>query len=220
MEFLNEHAEHIGDLLTFLSNPNSTIPVVTLLQAIAAVLGASISVLGFYKAWRYAESKLGERLTDFLANEEEKLVAAREAVKKVRGERSAVKHAQTKIFSNYELRTALQHVRKRRFANAENILNEALLRTKEREDIALEKTGLHKKQRAIAHLLLGAIADSKNDHQAALTHFQTALDIDNNDVEALEYVGLQLLKMGNAAQGLAEFIKLSDPAPVWYSLIG
>jgi tetratricopeptide (TPR) repeat protein len=212
MEFLHEYAEHIGEFLTWLSNPNSSIPVVTLLQAIAAVLGASISVLGFYKAWRYAESKLGERLTAFLAREEEKLVIAREAVKKVRGERSAVRHAHPKIFSNHELRKALKHVRKRQLTSAEQLLNDALLRTKEREDIAQDKAALHKKQRAMAHLLLGAIADSKNDHQTALTHFQAAHDIDSNDVEALEYAGLQLLKMGNAAQALIEFAKLKDIA--------
>ena len=47
--------------------------------------------------------------------------------------------------------------------SAEQLLNDALLRTKERDDIAQDKAGLHKKQRAMAHLLLGAIADSRND---------------------------------------------------------
>jgi tetratricopeptide (TPR) repeat protein len=212
MDFVSEYAENIGELLTWLSNPNSSIPVVTLLQAIAAVLGATISILGFYKAWRYAESRLGERLKGFLAREEEKLAVARLEVKRMRGERSAVRHARPKLFSNHELRQALRHVRTRRFTSAETLLNDALLRTKEREDLAFGQTELHKKQRAMAHLLLGAIADAKNDHQSALTHFQTAYDIDGNDVEALEYVGMQLMKMGNAAQALLEFVKLKDIA--------
>ena len=212
MDFLDQYAQHIGELLSWLSNPDTSIPVFKLLQGLAAVLGALVSALGFYKAWRYAENKLGRRLTEFLAQEEEKLVLARDAIKAIRGERSAVKHERPKLFSNHELRKALKHVRKRRFASAETILNDAITRTKEREDLARRKTALHEKQRAMAHLLLGAMADARNDHRAALVHFQTALQIDNHDVEALEYVGLQLLKLGDTAQALAEFEKLAEIA--------
>lgn len=212
MEFIDQYAQQIGEFLSWISNPDTNIPVVRLLQALAATIGALVTALGFYKAWRYAEKRLGRRLTEFIAQEEEKLALSRHAIRKIRGERSAVKHERPKLFSNHELRKAFKHVRKRRFGSAETILQDALARTKERENIARQKTELHAKQRAMAHLLLGAIADSKNDHPTALANFQAALEIDNHDMEALEYVGLQLLKLGNTGQALAEFEKLAEIA--------
>ena len=129
MDFLNDYATQIGDFLHWLSNPESTIPVAKLFQALAAIIGALISALGFYKAWRYAERKLGARLSEFLSREEEHLRLARKTVADIRDRRSAIKRDQPTIFSNHELRSALRHVRKRRFAKAETLLGEALART-------------------------------------------------------------------------------------------
>lgn len=137
---------------------------------------------------------------------------ARQTVRKIRGERSAVMPGKVKIFTNRELGKALRQVRGRRLVNTEATLLECLARTKERETLALEKASLHERQRAMTHLLLGAIEDSRGDHRAALAHFQSALEIDPHDSEALEYVGLQLLKLGDSGQAAAEFEKLTDIA--------
>lgn len=212
MDFLNEYAPYIGELLTWLSNPDTTVPVVRLLQALAAIIGALISALGFYKAWKYAESKLGERLTDFLKKEEDKLAAARKSVAAIRENRSALKQDAPVIFSNRELSAALKEVRKRRFTTAEKLLTDALGRTQERESLAQEKAALHGKQRAMAHLLLGAIADSQNRNDEALAQFQAALQLDEHDSEALEYSALQLLKLGNPSQAFTEFERLAQIA--------
>ncbi|MGD9671553.1 MAG: hypothetical protein AB7U75_21310 [Hyphomicrobiaceae bacterium] len=212
MEFLDQYAEHIGEILSWLSNPDTTIPVIKLLQGLAAIIGALVSALGFYKAWRFAESKLGKRLSEFLEQEHANVVLARKTVRDFRDKRSAVKHARLKIFTNYELRKALRQVRGAKIGGAEAMLLDSLSRTKEREDLARQKAALHQSQRAMAHLLLGAIEDSRSDHRAALAHFQAALEIDEYDVEALEYLGLQLLKLGDSAQALDEFEKLAEIA--------
>ncbi len=208
----NEYSQYIGEFLTWISNPDTTVPIARLLQGVAAIVGALITALGFWKAWRYAESRLGKRLSEFIEQEQTNVVLARTTVRKFRGERSAVMPNRLKIFTNRELGRALRLVRGRRLTGAETALIDCLSRTKEREQLAREKTCLHEKQRAMAHLLLGSIEDSRGDHRAALANFQSALEIDPHDVEAMEYVGLQLLKLGDPKQAAAQFLKLADVA--------
>ncbi len=212
MELLNQYGEQIANMLQWLSNPETTIPVVKLLQGLAAVVGALISSLGFYKAWRYAESKLGERLSEFLAKEESKLEAARRAARDIQQSKPAVKQDLPTIFSNRELHGALKHVRKGRLPSAEALLSESLAKCQDRENKAHAKARLHGRQRAVANLLLGAIADQRRDHQKALAYFQAAHEFDEHDLEAQEYVGLQHLKLGNSIQALVEFSKLAAAA--------
>ncbi len=212
MEFLYEYAEPISDFLTWASSPDASIPVVKLLQGLAATVGALISALGFYKAWRFAESRLGKRLTEFLDIEEQKLVEARQVVRDFRNQRSAVSPTATKLFTSPELGKALKHLRKRRWAKAKTILDNTVEKTRSREKIARKKASLHEKQTAMAYLLLGAIADSDGDHQSALAHFYSALEIDPQDAEALEYLGLQLMKLGEPRQAIEQFERLASIA--------
>ena len=64
---------------------------------------------------------------------------------------------------------------------------------------------LHTTQTATSHLFLGAIAATKLEHGAALKHFQDALEIDPHDLEAMEYAGQQLLKLGHPEAALEYF---------------
>ena len=68
--------------------------------------------------------------------------------------------------------------------------------------LAKHTAEIHARQKAMAHLLLGAIADSRRQHAKALPQFEAALALDGNDSDALEYAGLQLLKMGKSARQL------------------
>lgn len=212
MEYLSEYAEQIGGFFTWISNPDSTVPVVKLLQGVAAVIGALVTALGAYKTWRYAERRLGERLSEFLEREEMQLALARQTVSELHGQRSARKLDQPVLFSNRELHQALKQVRKRKFAAAQTQLTEALKRTEDRAAKATGKAALHNKQRAMAHLLLGTIADSERRNDDALSHFQSALELDPSDVQALEYSAVQLLKLGHAEPARDEFDKLVNLA--------
>jgi tetratricopeptide (TPR) repeat protein len=212
MDFLGDQAAHVGDFFTWISNPDSSIPVVKLLQGIAAVIGAIVTALGAYKTWRYAEGKLGERLTEFLDREEKQLALARAKVAELHGQQSARKQDHPVLFSNRELNLALKQVKKRKFTEAQTLLTEALERTKVRADRAAEKAGLHVRQKAMAHLLLGTIADSQHRNDEALAQFKAALDIDTTDVQALEYAAVQLLKLGHPELARDEFDKLAQLA--------
>lgn len=215
MEFLTDYADQISGLLSWASNPETTVPVAKLLQGIAAIIGALVSTLGFYKAWRFAEKRLGKRLAEFIEQEEAELDKAREAARAIRDSKSFHKRDALKIFTNAELQFALKTIRKGKWSKAEHLLTEALARTQERERFAQTQAHLHGRQRAAVHLLMGALADERREHHDALAHFQSALEFNPHDLEALEYVGLQNLKLGNPKQALEDFnnlIKAADAA--------
>ncbi len=213
MEFFDLYGKPLGALLSWLAKFETNINALQVLQGIAAILAITLSILGIHKAWRFAERRLADRLIEFLDTEEKKLSEARAAARAVRDQRSARGLSRQPIFSNDELQKALRVIGARgfgakRYEAAEAALQDALDATTSRAKVAHRLATTHEKQRAAAHLLMGAIADAKGDHQKALLHFLSALDIDEQDVEALEYAGHQHLKLGNAPQALTEFSKL------------
>jgi len=212
MEFFDLYGRHLGELIAWLSKPETSVPAIKLIQAFAALLGATVSVLGFYKAWKYAEKRLGKRLDEFLEQEEQKLNSSRETVRAIREGHSVAASARPKLFSNGELQSALKLIGKRRFSAAKASLVDTLSQTRQRSELADRKSALHSRQRAVTHLLLGALADAESDHQTAMIHFQSALEIDEEDAEALEYIGFQYLRLGNAPQALAAFQGLEELA--------
>jgi tetratricopeptide (TPR) repeat protein len=208
MEFFDLYGKHVGEFIAWLSKPETNVPAIKLIQAFAALLGATVSVLGFYKAWKFAERRLGRRLDEFLEHEEQRLNGTREIVRAIRQEGSVATSTSPKLFSNSELQLALRLIGKRRMSAAKASLNDTLTQSLQRAELATRKCALHERQRAVAHLLLGALADADSDHQAALIHFQSALEIDGEDLEALEYLGFQYLRLGNAPQALSTFQEL------------
>lgn len=214
MEFFDLYGQYIGPLLLSLSKIQINITAIQLIQVTAAIIGACVSVFGAYKAWRYAEKRLGIRLEEFLEKEQARLLEARKVARAIRSGREEEYRLSSPIFSNDELMSALSLVGKKDFDNARASLDEALHRSRERASLAQDSAELHMKQQAMSHLLLGAIADAGGDHQSALEHFQLALELDPNDVEALEYAGLQYFKLGNHRQALDEFSKMETIARV------
>ena len=83
--------------------------------------------------------------------------------------------------------------------------------------LSQEQSGQHKEWQALAHLLLGTRAASKqisdiNDRNAArseaLGHFEKALEINPKDPEAIEYAGMMLLELANPSGALRRFEEL------------
>ena len=177
-----------------------------------AIAGTSF---GAVMAWRNAEERVLERLKQFLLREERRVEQARaELLARIQRPHIA-KSGDVQIFSNNELRNALH-----RFARKPHVFGRRSLVRAERElahvvDLAGEKIrfaeGLqhvHQRQYAAAHLILGALADARSENATAWNHFEAALKINPNDVEALEYAGIQLLKLANAEKALEYFTKL------------
>ncbi len=109
------------------------------------------------------------------------------------------------VFSNGQLSLALKQLKWGRTAKAEASLEAALKLTEEKLLTADKFAGIHRRQKAAAHLLLGAIADSKKDHLEALRQFKAALELNPEDVEAMEYAGLQCLYIPDGNTALSYF---------------
>lgn len=95
---------------------------------------------------------------------------------------------------------------------AEKNVSAAAGRSEQQARLAVQQASLHERERALAHLLLGALADARSDHQTAFAEFEKVLQLDPEDVEALEYAGLQLLKLGNADGAEDHFRRLEAKA--------
>jgi tetratricopeptide (TPR) repeat protein len=212
MEFFDPYLKDVGSILSWLAKFETSVSALQVVQSIAAFLGIILSTLGIYKAWRYAEKRLGKRLDEFLDHQEDRIVAARRALQVAHKQIAVAQPDPSSLFTRRELKVVLRPLGARFYSSSKSALNDALARTDEREQLARKKSGLHLKQKAMDHLLLGAVASAERDHQKALVHFQSALDIDEHDVEALEYLGFQHLRLGDGNQALSLFSKLESIA--------
>lgn len=212
MEFLDPYLKDIGSLLTWLSKIETNITALQVVQGIAAVLGIILSTLGIYKAWRYAEKRLGRRLNEFLDAKEHEVVAARRALQFAQKRRAIAQNGPTALPTRRELRVALEPLGTSVFISSKRALNAALKRVSDREELAKKQSKLHSKQKAMVHLLLGAVASSEGNHENALANFKAAIELDSQDLEAIEYLGFEYLRSNNGAQALVQFEKLEAMA--------
>lgn len=207
-----QYWDTLDGFLTWLFSQETKVPLAKLMQGLAGVITAVVSALGFYKAWLFAEKRLGLRLEEFIKDEEKRLSDARSVLRDAQDTNLVFRRAERRILTNSELRSALRHLSFKRPDAAKFQLEEAITLANNRESLARDKADLHKKQAALAHLLLGALADEKENHTASLSHFRAALEFDENDLDALEYCGMQLLKLGDAALARGYFDKLAEEA--------
>jgi tetratricopeptide (TPR) repeat protein len=149
---------------------------------------------------------------EYLHQEEERLAHARQTLGfLVQRPKPTQAHVQP-AFGKRSLRRALRRMGWGWRWQAEKNVAAAATRGERQVDLARRLTSIHEKERALAHLLLGAIADARSDHQAAFTEFEKVLQLDEGDMEALEYAGLQLLKLGNALGAADHFARLETKA--------
>jgi len=208
MEFFDPYLKDVGSLLTWLSKIETSVTALQVVQGVAAILGIIFSTLGIYKAWRYAEKRLGKRLDEYLNAEEEKLVAARRLLQATRRQIAVNPAGQIALPSKRELKPILKPLGARYLEPPKQVLKDALALASERQALARKRSEFHFHQQALVHLLLGASASSEEDHENALKHFRAALSIDKHDTDAIEYLGFQLLKAGDGEQALEQFERL------------
>lgn len=173
------------------------------LTAIAATVTILSGGYGFLKAYRYGERQIGYRLAEFLAKEEERLADARRelgALVKRPNPSQEIEHA---TFPKRPLKRALRRMGWGTFRVEANVAA-AAARCEQQVTLAKQQMSIHENEQALSYLLLGAIADAQGDHAASFAEFENALKLNKEDVEALEYAGLQLLKLGNPI-GVSEY---------------
>lgn len=181
------------DLWTYLTSVDGA----KFLSAIAACVTILSGGYGFLKAYRYGERQIGYRLAEFLADEEKRLAQSRHILFDIIRRPNPSSDPALSTFPKHALRRALRHMGWG-ILGAERRITAAAIRCEQQVILAKRQTNLREKEQALSHLLLGAIADARSDHAAAFAEFEKVLEIDAQDVEALEYAGFQLLKLGNA----------------------
>ncbi|PPD28440.1 MAG: hypothetical protein CTY20_10180 [Hyphomicrobium sp.] len=189
----------------FLTSPWDATKV---LQSIAAIVGILSGSFGIWQALRFAEKRLANRLQEYLKRDEQRLRDARTTLLGAVTRGVPKKPNIKPVFLSDALTKAMKQLKWGPIGPAQESLMAALKLASEKEEAAGKLAEQHRRQKAAAHLLLGAIADSKKDHLAALQHFKAALDIDPDDVEALEYAGLQSLFIPDPTSALNYFTQI------------
>jgi tetratricopeptide (TPR) repeat protein len=182
------------------------------LQATAALVTISSGAYAILQAVRFAERHLSKRLLDFLKREEKRLAAGCHKILTAQERPTPLRPQLEPIYTNRALNRALIKLRLGKRDQALSALEEALTLIDQKVHTADQLRSAHERQRGAAHLMLGSIADSKGQHAQALEHFEAALRINPDDLDALKYVGLQFLKSANPKQALTCFEKLETKA--------
>jgi tetratricopeptide (TPR) repeat protein len=162
-------------------------------------------VYGIYQAYVHAERRIHLLLDRYFSREQEKLASARRCVLAAIVAAHRTRPVTEPIYSNRELRLAVRSLRLGNYDRATLRLRKVGSLADQRRKNIEKYRELHTRQTATSHLFLGAIAAAKLDHATALKHFQDALEVDPQDLEAMEYAGQQLLKLGHPEAALEYF---------------
>ena len=117
------------------------------LQSIAACVTISVGGFGIYQGWRFAEKRLGERLSEYLKREETRLAGARTSLVTALQKSERTKREVEPLFSNAALSRALRQLKWGRTKPAEQGLQSALKLIEEKVNIAEERAVCHRRQK-------------------------------------------------------------------------
>ena len=201
-----------AETLREVSGAEGTSPTVNFIKGVAATLAGLLSSFSIYRAWRTMDSKMGARLDDFLDSEQKKLDNVRDNIRTYRIRHGMPILGDVNIRTNQEILAIFKSFNTNRMQNIERKLEKALTSSSERVDKALKAAEKHRKQKAIAHILLGARYVRRGEHSKALNQFRHAISINENDAEALDYAGHAAIKLGLHEQALEYFQQIAELA--------
>jgi len=200
-------------------------PVTWVLGSILALVPGSFAI---YKWVYYRYSRLPDRLDDMLEKEEQRLRDARDHLLRALQRPAPTKKFSAPIFVVPSLSRALQRLKwahwrsGKRLPAADAELGAALSEIEDQEKYWTAKQANYSRQKVTAYLLRGAIAaahgtktrvngiDGEQHNRVALGYFQRALEIDPNDLQALEYAAHQQRILGMLDDALASYQKARD----------
>lgn len=198
-------------------------PVAWVVGSILALVPGTFAI---YKWIYYRRSRLPERLDDLLRDEERRLRTARDALLQTISRSTPLKPSTAPIFINASLSKAMRQLGwvswwyRRPLLVADNNLDGALSEIDEQMRFWDGQHAHYKRQQAAAYLLKGAIAVTNGDKartaskdatahdRRALSYFLKALEIDETDVQALEYVAHQHKVLGELDDALRYYERL------------
>jgi tetratricopeptide (TPR) repeat protein len=194
-------------------------PGVEASKVLSVIVPLAPAAYGIMIKWRNSGYRLLDRLEDFLKHEDKKLTDSRAAIAAIVAVPSPVRSLDQPAFSARPLGRALKKMDWGYGQAALNDLDGASRISADQARLSQKQSEQHKERQALAHLLLGTRAASRqisdaHDRMAArseaLGHFEKALEINPKDVDALEYSGMMLLELANPSGALARFRELTN----------
>jgi tetratricopeptide (TPR) repeat protein len=201
-----------------------------IVEPVAWVVGSILALVpgtfAIYKWIYYRRSRLPERLDDLLREEEQRLRTARDALLERVTRSTPLKASTAPIFVNASLSRAMQQLgwsswwHRRPLSAADKNLDSALFEIDQQMMFWDGQHAHYKRQQAAAHLLKGAIAvtraeearaerkDATAHDRAALSYFLKALEVDETDIQALEYAAHQHKVLGELDDALPHYEQL------------
>ena len=186
-------------------------------KAIPIAFAALGFLWGVYIKWRNTGYRMLDRLEEFMEQQEKRVDGTREELAGLVQTPGPDIPVNIPVFSSHKLTSKLRKMNWGYGYAAVNNLEEATRVCENQSRLSSDVSNEHKRRKALAHLLLGAraasrdIADIEKRNEAratALSHFDKALELDANDTDALEYSGMMLLDLANPAGALERFNKL------------
>jgi len=173
------------------------------ISAALAVLGTIATVLGTYIKWRNSGIRRAARLQEFLKEREDRVATARWNLRTITNRptaqlRNGADTPKLPVFQPRQLDKQIKHRPWVHLFSRHTAVGKAISRGHERLTVAKRAIETNERELFLAHLTRGAIHDSRGEHEDALGHFNAALKLRPDDVQALEYAGLQLVLTGSA----------------------
>ncbi|MGO4686242.1 hypothetical protein [Hyphomicrobium sp. 2TAF46] len=226
--FSNWHAVWEGTVAELITLKARLDPFIWLIGSVLALVPGSFAI---YKWWFYRESRMPLRLVELLKRDDDRLDGARGALLSVIARpRSTLLDFESPIFVEHSLAATMRRLKWTSWLrpNSLSVSNEelegALHEIEQQKKFCADRTHHYLKQEGLIHLLKGAhsaalasnfspesqeFSDANKD---ALFHFNRALEIDDGDIDALEYAAHQHRILNDFDLALAGYERLEKRA--------
>jgi hypothetical protein len=193
-------------------------------RVLGAAGTAATAAFGVWKSLRYAERNLPQRLREFLAKTELRLLQDRSPLLAAISEPGNRVYAKKSVFHVRALNRALGEIGFSKFSAADESLRQSLHEIDEQIATSNVQKRNMEEQKVTAHILRGSIASARAESNGKATaasdadrgfaelEFTRALDIRPQDLDALELRGRQRELRGNLTGAIEDFEQLTAAA--------
>lgn len=188
-----------------------------------ATIGAAI--YGVYHKWQYGKGRMSVHIAEFLKRDDKRLMPTGKKLAGLVDRPGPDRDFGPPIFSADELEPTLKGMRwGQKLDKADKALTDELAKLKQQLEQWGNLEANYNRHKAQAHLLKGAIAasraasakdgseDGRKDDTEAFEQFKAAYELNKADVEALEYLAHQRVRLNDNANALTDFENLQNLA--------
>lgn len=170
-----------------------------------ACLGAMGTVFASYLKWRNTGRRRAQRLKEYITEREKRVTNSRWELREItrRPTASVTPRPASRVFEQTELNRKVSKQGWVWLFDANRAVEKSITRRRSGASIARRALETANHELFLAHLTRGAMYDARGNHEDALDQFKNALEIKPDDLQALEYAGLQLALVGSAGRSIA-----------------